>query len=95
MNAIFAVRCGALLFCVSTLISCARWLPDDPYKNSQSVPVLRVPEGKQSPAVDPSLSVPEGSSEWNDTGHKPPRIATTESAESVQKSDSPAKDSEQ
>ena len=67
-----AAVCAAL-FCTS---ACARFLPADPYKNTQTVKVLEVPEGKERPAVDPSLAVPEGDSTWTDNGHMPPAVAS-------------------
>ena len=71
-----AAVCAALL-CTS---ACARFLPADPYKNTQTVKVLDVPEGKQRPAVDPSLAVPEGDSTWTDKGHMPPAVASAQTA---------------
>jgi uncharacterized lipoprotein len=75
---------SARLIAVSALMllsaACARFLPADPYKNTQTVKVLEVPEGKQRPAVDPSLAVPEGDSTWTDNGHAPPAVASAETA---------------
>jgi len=73
---LFAAIFGSLLLASA----CARFMPADPYKNTQVVKVLEVPEGKQRPAVDPSLAVPEGKTAWMDNGHPPPAVAAAAAA---------------
>jgi uncharacterized lipoprotein len=70
-------RTALVLVIGAVLLSsgCARFLPADPYKNTKTVKVLEVPEGKERPAVDPSLAVPDGKTEWVDNGHAPPEVA--------------------
>jgi len=73
---LFAAIFGSLLLASA----CARFMPADPYKNTQTVNVLVVPEGKVRPAVDPSLAVPEGKAVWTDNGHMPPAVANASAA---------------
>lgn len=77
-NATFTKPCALLCAVIGSALlgsGCARFLPADPYKNTQIVKVLEVPEGKERPAVDPSLAVPDGKTEWVDNGHTPPDVA--------------------
>ena len=73
-------QCAAIFGSLLLASACARFIPADPYKNTQTVNVLAVPEGKVRPAVDPSLAVPEGKTAWMDNGHTPPAVAAVSAA---------------